>query len=79
MTEKKKYNDCFISLELKNAVEIIGLDSKHVLKVYFKPRKKNPEFGFLPVPILPVSVKIGHLNNGLESTVYLAAKLLPML
>jgi hypothetical protein len=32
------------------------LDSKHVLKVYFK----NKDFVFLPVPILPVCVKIGH-------------------
>jgi hypothetical protein len=37
------------------------LDSKPVLKVYFKPRRKNLGFLFLPYPILHVSVKIGHL------------------
>ena len=26
------------------------LDSKHVLKVYFKPSRKNQDFGFLPLP-----------------------------
>jgi hypothetical protein len=26
------------------------LNSKHVLKVYFKPSRKNPDFGFLPLP-----------------------------
>ena len=31
--------------------KISPIDSKHVLK----PRRKNPDFGFLPVPILPVS------------------------
>ena len=30
---------------------------------YFKPRRKNPDFGFLPDPILPLSVKIGHLQK----------------
>jgi hypothetical protein len=30
--------------------------------VYFKPSRKNKDFGFLPVPIVPVGVKIGHLN-----------------
>jgi hypothetical protein len=38
-------------------------DSKHVLMVYFKPRTENPDFGFLLVPILPFSVKIGHLSK----------------
>ena len=39
------------------------LDSKHVLKIYFKPRRKNPDFGFLPDHILPVWLKIGHLSK----------------
>jgi hypothetical protein len=38
------------------------LDSKNVLKVYCKLRLKNPNFGFLPLPTLPVSVKNGHLR-----------------
>ena len=36
------------------------LDSKHVLKVYFKPSRKD--FVFLLDPILPVWVKILHLR-----------------
>ena len=28
-------------------------DSKHVLKVYFKPSRKNLDFGFLPFPFKP--------------------------
>ena len=32
------------------------------LKVYFKPKRKNPDFGVLPVPLLAVSVKIGNLR-----------------
>jgi hypothetical protein len=38
------------------------LDSKHVLKVYFKPSRKKKYFVFLPLPILPVRLKILHLN-----------------
>ena len=37
------------------------LDSKQTFKVYLKPRRKNSDFGFLPLPIMPVSLKIGHL------------------
>ena len=37
------------------------LDSKHVLKVYFKSSRKNKDFVFLPVPILPGWLKILHL------------------
>jgi hypothetical protein len=41
------------------------LGSKHVLKdylkVHFKPSRKNKDFVFLVVPILPVWVKISHL------------------
>jgi hypothetical protein len=37
------------------------LDSKHVLKVYFKPSRKNKDFVFLPVPILPGWLKVLHL------------------
>ena len=38
------------------------LDSKHVLKVYFKPSRKNKIFVFLPDPILPVWLRILHLK-----------------
>jgi hypothetical protein len=34
------------------------LDSKHVLKVYFKPSRKNQNFGFLPL-----SSKLVRLTN----------------
>ena len=37
------------------------LDSKYVLKVYFKPSRKKKYFVFLPLPILPVRLKILHL------------------
>ena len=37
------------------------LDSKYVLKMYFKPSRKNENFVFLPDPILPVWLKILHL------------------
>ena len=36
------------------------LDSKHVLKVYFKPRRKNPFLLFLPLTSEPVWLKIYH-------------------
>ena len=39
------------------------LDSKHVLKVNFKPSRKNKDFVFLPVPILPGWLKILHLSR----------------
>jgi hypothetical protein len=39
------------------------LDSKHVLKVYFKPGRKNPDFGFLPLPSKPVWLKNPYLND----------------
>jgi hypothetical protein len=39
------------------------LDSKHVLKVYFKPSRKKINFVFLPLPILPVRLKILHLTG----------------
>ena len=40
------------------------LESKHVLnfKVYFQPSRKKKYFVFLPLPILPVRLKILHLN-----------------
>ena len=38
------------------------LDSKHVLKVIFKPSRKNKDFVYLKDPILPVWVKILHLS-----------------
>ena len=38
------------------------LDSKHVLKVYFKPSREKKYFGFLPLPILPVWLKFLHLK-----------------
>ena len=38
------------------------LDSKQVLKVYFKPSRKNQDFLFSPLPLLPVFLAHGHLN-----------------
>ena len=38
------------------------LDSKHFLKVYFKPSRKNQDFLFLPLPLKPVSLANGHLR-----------------
>ena len=40
------------------------LDSKHVLKVYFKPSRKNPDFYFLFLPLSSelVWLKTRHLN-----------------
>ena len=40
-----------------------GIEQKNALKVYFKPRRKNLDFAFLPVSVLLVSVKMGHLND----------------
>ena len=37
--------------------------SKHVLKVYFKPSRKNKDFLFLPDPDLLVRLKILHLTT----------------
>jgi hypothetical protein len=34
------------------------LNSKHVLKVYFKHSRKNPDFLFLPLPSEPIWLKI---------------------
>jgi hypothetical protein len=34
--------------------------------MYFKPRNKNQDFGFLPLPTLLVSVKNDHLSVYLE-------------
>jgi hypothetical protein len=34
------------------------LDSKYVLKVYFKPSRKKKDFVFLPLPDLPGRLKI---------------------
>jgi hypothetical protein len=41
--------------------DITFLDSKHVLKVYFKPSRKNQDFSFLPLPSKLASMKNGHL------------------
>ena len=38
------------------------LDSKHVLKVYFKPSRKNKIFLFLPLPSKLASLKNDHLS-----------------
>ena len=38
------------------------LDSNHVLKVYFKPSRKNQDFLFLPLCSVPVWLKIRYLN-----------------
>ena len=37
-------------------------DSKHELKVYFKPSRKNPDFIFLPLPSELVWLKIRYLS-----------------
>jgi hypothetical protein len=37
------------------------LASKHVLKVYFKPSRKNQDFLFLPLPSKLASMKNGHI------------------
>jgi hypothetical protein len=39
------------------------LDSKHVLKAYFKPSRKNPDFGFLPLPSMLVRLKNPYLSR----------------
>ena len=39
------------------------IDSKHVLNEYFKPKKKNSDFGFLPLKTWPVFVKNDHLRS----------------
>ena len=39
------------------------LCSKHVLKVYFKPSRKNSDFLFLPFPSEPLWLKIHHIKN----------------
>ena len=38
------------------------LDSNHVLKVYFKPSRKNQDFLFLPLSSVPVWLKIRYLS-----------------
>ena len=45
------------------------LDSKHVFKVNFKPSRKNKDFVFLPVSILPGWLKILHLSKIKHCTV----------
>ena len=35
----------------------------HVLKVYFKPSRKNPDFGFLPLPSKLVWLKNSYLSK----------------
>ena len=50
------------------------LDSKNILKVYFKPSRKDKDFVFLPVPILPVWVKIGYLNVSVHFWHFLSSK-----
>jgi hypothetical protein len=39
------------------------LHSKHVLKVYFKPSRKNPDFGFIPLPSMLVQLKNPYLSR----------------
>ena len=39
------------------------LDSKHGLKVYFKPSRKNQNFLFLPLPSKLASLKNDHLTQ----------------
>jgi hypothetical protein len=35
---------------LRTCFKSKNLDLKHVLKVYFKPSRKNPDFGFVKLP-----------------------------
>ena len=42
------------------------LDSKHVLKVYFKPRRKNQKLLFFPLCSVVVGVRILHLIEFFE-------------
>ena len=44
------------------------LDLKHVLRVYFKPCRKNQDFGFLPLPSKPVWLKNRYLSSLLSGT-----------
>ena len=39
------------------------LDSKHVLKVDFKPSRKNQDNLFSPLPLLPVFLAHGHSED----------------
>jgi hypothetical protein len=39
------------------------LDLKHVLKVYLMPSREKKYFVLLPLPILPVRLKILYLSN----------------
>ena len=41
------------------------LDLKHVLKVYFKPLRKNQKFWFLPIPSKLASLKNDHLSKNI--------------
>ena len=50
------------------------LDSKHVLKVYFKLSRKNPDFGFLPLPSEPVWLKTPYLSAKLSIESQLSTK-----
>ena len=43
------------------------LDSKHVLKVYFKPRRKNQKKIFLPLPSVPVWLNICYLSRNTKT------------
>jgi hypothetical protein len=46
------------------------LYSKHVLKAYFKPSKKNTDFGFLPLPSMLVRLKNPYLNVGVRLLIF---------
>ena len=47
-----------------------NLCSKHVLKVYFKPSRKNQDFGFLPLPSKLVRLTNPYLNENLTTFLY---------
>jgi hypothetical protein len=50
------------------------LDSKHVLKVYFKPSRKNQNFLFLPLCSELVWLKILHLRDSFfQTSIYLTS------
>ena len=53
----------YLILSLGREFDKKFLDLKHVLKVYFKPSKKNPDFGFLSLSSKPIWLKIDYLNE----------------
>ena len=50
------------------------IDSKHVLKVYFKPSRKNQDFGFLPLPSKLVRLTNPYLRKSVATSKILVHK-----